>query len=317
MTLSAALPAPARPFKQVDVFTDTLYLGNPLAVVLDATGLTTAAMQQFARWTQLSETTFVLPPSPQGMAAGADYQLRIFTLDAELPFAGHPTLGSCHAWLQAGGQPRAAQTVRQECGVGLVTIRRDGARLAFAAPPLRRSEPGRELLRQVCAALGLQPGQVRAAQLLDNGCCWLGLLLDQAETLHQLQPDHASLKNIGIHVGVAYLNPVATPAALIARSNREARAFGHPGRRAAEPEVELEVRAFAPALGIAEDPVTGSLHASLAQWLIADGLAPPHYTACQGMALGRFGQVHLSQDETGQVYVGGDCVTCIDGLVKL
>ena len=182
----------ARPFKQVDVFGAAPYLGNPLAVVLDGSGLSDAQMQQFAHWTHLSETTFVFPPTDEGRAAGADYRVRIFTPGGELPFAGHPTLGSCHAWLEAGGTPRASgaaggapkapNEIVQECKAGLIRIRREGTRLAFCAPPLRRSEPSPALLAQVAAALGLEVHQIIAAQLLDNGPLWLGLLLDSPQT---------------------------------------------------------------------------------------------------------------------------------------
>ena len=308
-----------RPFTQVDVFTDTAYLGNPLAVVLDGTGLSNADMQHFARWTNLSETTFVLPPSDTAAAQGADYQVRIFTPGGELPFAGHPTLGTCQAWLQAGGTPKAPECIVQECGQGLVRIRRDGSRLAFAAPPLQRSLPSAQLLADVSAALGLAPQHILASQLLNNGPLWLGLLLDDEERLLALAPDHAMLKALGQKVGVAHIEqgPTATP--LIARSNREARAFGPrtstPG--AAPGVAQAQVRAFAAPIGVNEDPVTGSLNASLAQWLIADGLAPSRYVATQGTCLGRHGQVMVSQDDQGQVWVGGDVVTCIAGTVTL
>ena len=305
-----------RPFKQVDVFTAEPYLGNPLAVVLDGAGLDDAQMQRFARWTNLSETTFVLEPTAAGRAAGADYRVRIFTPGGELPFAGHPTLGSCHAWLQAGGQPQAADVITQECQVGLVKIRRDGQRLAFAAPPLQRSNPAPALLAQVSQALGLRPAQIVAAQLLDNGPVWLGLWLDSSDSVLALTPDHARLKTLGQKVGVAgtYTAQHATP--LIARSNREARAFaGHTEPAAAAPD--LEVRAFAAPIGINEDPVTGSFNASLAQWLIADGLAPARYLAAQGSCLDRAGRVHIERDAGGQVWVGGESVTCIDGTVTL
>jgi PhzF family phenazine biosynthesis protein len=311
-----------RPFKQVDVFTATPYLGNPLAVVLDGSGLSDAAMQHFAHWTNLSETTFVLPPSPAGAAAGADYRVRIFTPAAELPFAGHPTLGSCHAWLQAGGTPRAKDEIVQECGVGLVKLRRDGTRLAFAAPALRRSTPSPALLAQVAAALGLQTAQIVAAQLLDNGPTWLGLLLDSQQTVLQVAPDFLALKGLvsGIGVGIASVEAAQPAPALIARSNREARAFGaHAADKPSSTEAapELEVRCFADDLGVSEDPVTGSFNASLAQWLIADGLAPSRYLAAQGCCLGRAGRVHIEQDASGQVWVGGDSVTCIDGRITL
>ncbi len=305
-----------RAFKQVDVFTATPYLGNPLAVVLDGSGLSEAEMQRFARWTNLSETTFLLPPT----APSADYRVRIFTPGGELPFAGHPTLGSCHSWLQAGGQPASGDFIVQECKVGLVKIRHeppyiDGQRLAFAAPPLSRSAPEPAWLAGVVAALGVQPAQVLATQLLDNGPVWLGLLLDNAETVLQIEPDHAALAKLDAKVGVAAVYPPRETPALIARANREARAFGNAPTASAE--ADLEVRAFAASVGVNEDPVTGSLNASLAQWLIAEGHMPARYLASQGLCLGRAGQVHIERDDQGQVWVGGESVTCVDGQVLL
>ncbi len=301
----------ARPFKQVDVFTETPYQGNALAVVLGGTGLSDGEMQQFARWTNLSETTFLLPPTD----TGADYRVRIFTPGGELPFAGHPTLGSCHAWLQAGGQPKDKECVVQQCAVGLVRIRRDGATQAFAAPPLKRSAPSAEVLAGVLQALGLQAGDVRAAQLLDNGPVWLGLLLADADTVLQITPDHAALRAGGVKVGVVAPWQTSSASQLIGRSNREARAFGTANGDADQPD--FEVRAFAAPIGIPEDPVTGSLNASLAQWLIAEGVAPERYVAAQGACLERAGRVHVQRDATGQVWVGGHSVTCIDGHVTL
>jgi PhzF family phenazine biosynthesis protein len=307
-------PTRLRPFKQVDVFTATPYLGNPLAVVLDGTGLSDAQMQAFARWTHLSETTFVLPPT----RAEADYRVRIFTPGGELPFAGHPTLGTCHAWLGAGGAPQSSEVIVQECQVGLVRIRRQGARLAFAAPPLKRSTPSAILLTQVLAALGLQVHQVKAAQLLDNGPVWLGLLLDSMDTVLGLTPDHAVLKNLGQKVGVAAVDKAQAAPFLIARSSQEARAFvDHANDQPIHPAPDLEVRAFAAPSGINEDPVTGSLNASLAQWLIADGLMPERYLAAQGTCLERAGRVHIERDASGQVWVGGAVVSCIEGHVAL
>ena len=192
-----------RAFQQVDVFTGTAFLGNPLAVVLDGTGLSDAQMQNFAAWTQLSETTFVLPPTPEGAAGGADYLVRIFTPGAELPFAGHPTLGTAHAWLKAGNTPRQAGVLMQECGVGLVTLKQLGERWAFAAPPLKRSDISAEDLGPVLAALGLDTSEVIAAQNLNNGPHWLGLLVDSVDTVLALEPDHAALKKLGTKVGVA------------------------------------------------------------------------------------------------------------------
>jgi len=305
-----------RAFKQVDVFTPTPYFGNPLAVVMDGSGLDEAAMQRFAKWTNLSETTFLLPPTD----ASADYSVRIFTPGGELPFAGHPTLGSCHSWLQAGGQPHSKDFIVQECKVGLVKIRRETGtrRLAFAAPALKRSAPSPTLLAQVAGALGLKATSILAAQCLDNGPMWLGLLLDSPETVLQLAPDHKALAKLGTKVGVVARYPHEDTAPLIARANREAKAFA-----ASTPAStagfypDFEVRAFASPVGIDEDPVTGSLNASLAQWLIAEGHAPERYTASQGVCLGRAGQVHIERDAAGQVWVGGESVTCIDGSVTL
>ncbi|MEK7347193.1 MAG: PhzF family phenazine biosynthesis protein [Pseudomonadota bacterium] len=308
-----------RAFQQVDVFTDTAFLGNPLAVVLDGEGLSDAQMQAFAAWTQLSETTFVLPPTPQGAAGGADYRVRIFTPGAELPFAGHPTLGTAHAWRQAGGQPRQAGQLVQECGVGLVTLKSMGQRWAFAAPPLTRQDISAEDLAPVLAALGLDAAAVIAAQHLNNGPRWLGLLVNGVDTVLALEPDHAALKKLGTKVGVAARRHAPADAAglgLIRRANREARAFA-PSSRVVNDPTDLEVRAFAAPLGVTEDPVTGSLNASLAQWLIQDGHLPTQYSARQGTQLGRAGHVVLSQDEKGQVWVGGDVVGCIQGSVTL
>ena len=299
-----------RPFQQIDVFTATPGYGNPVAVVLDATDLDDAAMQRFARWTNLSETTFLLPPTDPA----ADYALRIFTPGGELPFAGHPTLGSCFAWLAAGGQPKSPQQIVQQCAKGLVPLRQDAAtsRLAFAAPSLTVSSPAASELAEVARALGLAAAQIRQAQLLDNGPQWLGLWLDSADTVLALEPDHAALTNLGLKVGVAGVYPAPEASQLIAKSSREARAFG------AEREAPLiEVRAFAAPIGVPEDPVTGSLNASLAQWLIEAGELPARYLAAQGSALGRAGRVQVQRDGEGQVWVGGDCVAVVRGEVTL
>lgn len=298
----------ARPFAQIDVFTAAPGYGNPVAVVLDGTDLGDAAMQRFARWTNLSETTFVLPPTdPQ-----ADYALRIFTPGGELPFAGHPTLGSCFAWLAAGGQPKSADRIVQQCAKGLIPIRRDGERLAFAAPPSVRSDPAPALLADIAQALGLEPTPIVRAQRLDNGPVWLTLQLDSADTVLALEPDHARLAALGQKVGVIGVYPAPTAIELVSRSSREARAFGAP-----PPAPLIEVRAFAAPIGVPEDPVTGSLNASLAQWLIEAGELPPRYVAAQGTALGRAGRVHVERDAEGQVWIGGDCVGVIQGQVTL
>jgi PhzF family phenazine biosynthesis protein len=305
-----------RPFQQVDVFTDTAFLGNPLAVVLDGEGLSDAQMQAFAAWTQLSETTFVLPPTPEGAACGADYRVRIFTPGAELPFAGHPTLGTASAWLKAGNTPQQSGVLVQECGVGLVTLKQLSERWAFAAPTLTRSDISAEDLAPVLAALGIQASEVIAAQNLNNGPHWLGLLVDDVETVLALSPDHAALKKLGTKVGIAAKRQ-APDGGLIRRANREARAFTATSAKIANDPTDLEVRAFAAPVGVAEDPVTGSLNASLAQWLMADGHMPPTYSARQGTVLGRAGQVFLSQDSQRQVWVAGDVVACIQGMVSL
>ena len=281
-----------RPFRQVDVFTATAYRGNPVAVVLRSDGLSDGQMQAFARWTNLSETTFVLLPTEPA----ADYRLRIFTPGGEMLFAGHPTLGSCHAWLGAGGTPKSDGFITQQCGVGLVRIRRSGAQLSFAAPILKRSDVAPAVLARVAAALGQQATHISSAQLLDNGTTWLGILLDNPQRVLQLQPDFAQLKALGQKVGVcATYDDV------------------EPGGDAAT----LEVRGFAPHMGINEDPVTGSLNASLAQWLISEGHVGAQYVAAQGSCLQRDGRVSLQRDSAGQVWVGGESVTCISGTVHI
>jgi len=285
-----------RPFRQIDVFSHHPGFGNPVAVVLDAQGLSDADMRRFAAWTNLSETTFLMPPTAAGHAAGADYRLRIFSPRGELPFAGHPTLGTCRAWLQQGHTPRVPGLVVQESAQGLVQIEHQGDTLAFAAPPLQRSKPSPALVPLVASALGLRPHQIQAAQLLDNGPVWLGLLLDSADTVLGLTPDHARLKDLGQDVGVIHIAPDA-------------------GDNPARPGAV--VRAFAAPMGNPEDPVTGSLNASLAQWLIAEGLAPTRYLVAQGECLGRAGRVYIRQDAQGQVWVGGHTVTCIEGTALL
>jgi len=282
-----------RPFKQVDVFTGTPYRGNPLAVVLDGSGLSTDQMQQFTNWTNLSECTFLLPPTPEGKANGADYRVRIFCPGRELPFAGHPTLGSCHAWLQAGGVPRDPQQVVQECGVGLVKLRRDGQRLAFAAPPLQKSGPLDESeLALIARGLGVTREDITAHAWCNNGPNWRGVMLRSAEQVLALQPDGAALGGIDF-VGVI-------------------------GPQAPGGDTAFEVRAFFPGNnGLAEDPVTGSLNAALAQWLIGAGLAPERYVAAQGTAMAREGRVFIERDAGGTLWVGGQSVTCIDGLILL
>jgi PhzF family phenazine biosynthesis protein len=315
-----------RPFQQVDVFTATPYRGNPLAVVLDGTGLSDAEMQQFSAWTNLSETTFVLPPTPDAAAAGADYQVRIFTTAYEMPFAGHPTLGTCHAWLTNGGVPKDPARIVQQCKVGLVAIQRQGTRLAFAAPPLQRSAPVDALWQALPQALGLAPEQVLAAQHLRNGPSHFGVLLDSVESVLAVQPDLSKLQGLMAEHGFTGLGVAArrhadtdtdTEAPLIRRSNREARAFSS-NAEASQAEPDLEVRFFFDrGDGVGEDPITGSFNASLAQWLIAEGHAPQSYLAAQGTCIGREGRVHIAQDAQGQVWVGGNSVTCVQGQVNI
>jgi PhzF family phenazine biosynthesis protein len=292
-------PPRRRRFMQVDVFSAEPGGGNPVAVVLDAEGLGTARMQRFTDWMNLSETTFVLPPTQPG----ADYRLRIFCPGRELPFAGHPTLGSCQAWLAAGGKAGAEDRIVQECGAGLVTIRADnptegGARLAFAAPPLRRSGPLPPAERiRIEKACGLEPGEVLADAWCDNGPPWRALLLRSAERLRALRPDAAALQ--GLDVG------------LVAAQAKEGAAA------AVNPDTAFEVRAFfTTAGGVTEDPITGSLNAALAQWLIGAGIAPSSYVAAQGTVLGRRGRVHVQQAD-GQTWIGGDAWVCIEGSVLL
>lgn len=275
----------ARAFRQVDVFTAEPLLGNPVAVVHDADGLSDEQMQAFARWTNLSETTFLLTPRDPV----ADYRLRIFTPATELPFAGHPTLGSAHAWLEAGGVP-AGERLVQECGVGLVELRRDGGRLAFAAPALIRSGPVEDdLVEQIVTALGITRADVLDIAWADNGPGWVGLRMASAEQVLALTPSYATLP---VDVGVVGPHPEGA-------------------------ECAVEVRAFVPhAAGITEDPVTGSLNASLAQWLAGDVL-PASYVAAQGTVLGRRGRVHVETAEDGTIWVGGDTLSTVHGRVTL
>jgi PhzF family phenazine biosynthesis protein len=291
-----------RPFQQVDVFTATPCLGNPLAVVLDGSGLSTEQMQTFTDWTNLSECTFVLPPTQ----AGADYRVRIFCPGRELPFAGHPTLGTAHAWLAAGGKPQGEDIV-QECGVGLVRIRRDGTRLAFAAPPLRRSGPLDEAdVALIARGLGIAREDVLAHSWCDNGPGWRAVMLRSAEQVLSVKPDAAVLAGLDIGV-VGPRGKVGVVGKMESDPNGESAA-----------DVLFEVRAFFPGNnGIAEDPVTGSLNAALAQWLIGAGMAPERYGASQGTALRRAGRVHIRRDTDGTVWVGGESVTCVQGTVQL
>jgi PhzF family phenazine biosynthesis protein len=276
-----------KPFQLVDVFGQGDFTGNPLAVVLNADGLDGETMQRIARWLNLSETTFLLPPT----TPEADYRVRIFTLDRELPFAGHPTLGSCHAWLTAGGQPRKAGEVVQECGAGLVTVRRDGERLAFAAPPLIRTGPVDAAdLEEAARFLRIAPDEIQDAQWVDNGPGWMGLKLRSAEAVLAVEPLRAYERRIEI---------------------------GLIGAHAPGGDADYEIRAlFSDPYGaIIEDPVTGSLNASMAQWLFASGARATGYVAAQGTRLGREGRVYIDRDGSGQVWVGGATRTLFSGAL--
>ena len=300
------------PFHQVDVFSDEPLLGNPLAVVHradpfadpSATSSTESSTEpsaesspdpanepdnlpaRFARWTNLSETTFLLRPTHPD----ADYRVRIFTPESELPFAGHPTLGTCHAWLEAGGRPRSSHLIVQECPAGLIRIRKDADRLAFAAPPLLRTGPvDAPLLDRLAAALGIPRSRIHGHQWVDNGPGWLALLLDSADTVLSLSPDHAALSDVKLGVIGPY--PPGGPA-------------------------DFEVRAFVGPLGVPEDPVTGSLNAGIAQWLLPAGLAAAPYTVSQGTLLHRRGRIRIDASD-GDIWVGGRVHTCLAGTLAL
>lgn len=281
-----------RGFEQVDVFGAEALRGNPLAVVTDAGGLATDEMQRFTRWMNLSETAFLLP----AVSAEADYRVRIFTLAGELPFAGHPTLGACHAWLQAGGTPQRADTVVQECGSGLVPVRRTSERLAFAAPPLVRSGPVEEgHLERIATTLGIDRGEIVDAQWTDNGPGWVAALLRDADAVLGLSPAAPADEASGML------------------------AIGVVGPEGIDPDCAVEVRAFISDEhgAIREDPVTGSLNAALAQWLVDTGRVTAPYVASQGTSLGRAGRVHLSRDHDGTIWVGGTTTTVVRGEVDL
>lgn len=278
-----------RRYQQVDVFSPQPLLGNPVAVVHDAVGLTTGQMQRFTRWTNLSEATFLLPPTDPA----ADYAVRIFTAAGELPFAGHPTLGTCHAWLQAGGQPRDPERIVQECAAGLVPLRTIDGVLAFRAPDVTRSGPvERSDLDRITTILGISRNDVVDSHWVDNGPGWVAVLLESAEAVLAVRASDDG----DAHIDIGIVGPYP------------------PGS-----ECAYEVRAlFTDASGgLIEDPVTGSLNASLAQWLVATGRAAPPYLASQGTAMGRMGRPHISQDDEGSIWVGGDTVTYIEGSVDI
>jgi len=274
-------------FRQVDVFTSVAFRGNPLAVVTRADCLSDQQMAAIAAWMNLSETTFLMAPT----AADADYKVRIFTPERELPFAGHPTLGSCHVWLEMGGSPKN-ETIVQECGAGLVRIKREQGRLAFAAPPLRRSgDVAADVVARVARGLRVAPEAIKASQWVDNGPGWLAAMLSTRAEVLALRPDFPTL--------------AGQPLGVIAPCDAAPDGI----------EAHFEVRAFITSRA-AEDPVTGSLNAGLAQWLIGAGLAPDAYVVSQGTQLGRAGRVHVAR--TGEViWIGGNTLTCIEGTISV
>ena len=277
------------PFQMIDVFGEGAFAGNPLAVVTTPQDLDAETMQRITRWLNLSETTFLLPPTDPG----ADYRVRIFTLDRELPFAGHPTLGTCHAWLTAGGAPRENGTVVQQCGAGLVSLRRDGDRLAFAAPPMIRSGPVDDgKLAEIAAILGIAVADIVDAAWVDNGPGWVAVLLESAEAVLAIEPAHHHPERI--EIGVVGFHP--------------------PGAAAA-----YEIRSlFSDPFGaLVEDPVTGSLNASVAQWLLGTGRVSAPYVAAQGTRLGRRGRIRVDRDAEGQVWIGGNTATIFSGMAEI
>jgi len=281
-----------RKFQQIDIFGATAYTGNPLAVVLDGEGLSTEEMQNFSRWTNLSESTFLLPPTQQG----ADYRVRIFTPACELPFAGQPTLGSCHAWLSSGGKPRGKDVVVQECGAGLVRLKRGAERLAFAAPPLLRSGPVEDaFVGEIADVLRIARKEIVDAQWADNGPGWVAVLLKDAAAVLAVEPDFSRYSGkASLNIGLVGPYPKGSRCAFEVRA-----LFADEQRQ------------------MREDPVTGSLNASLAQWLLSTGRAEAPYVTSQGTRLGRVGRPHVDEDADGTVWIGGATVTCIEGEIEI
>lgn len=276
----------SRRYSEVDVFSATAYRGNALAVVHDAEGLSTADMQQFANWTNLAETTFLLAPSDPL----ADYRVRIFTASEELPFAGHPTLGSARAWLESGGTVGRSGVIMQECEAGLVPVRVTDDRLAFEAPPLTRYEAIDESrLQRVASVLGVRREHILDSSWIVNGPRWMGIRLASAQAVLALRPDPNLLDDL--EIGVV-------------------------GPHAPGAETQFEVRAFFGGDAVWEDPVTGSLNAGLARWMSDTGVAPSNYIAAQGTVLGREGRVHIDIED-GSIWVGGQATLCIEGTVRL
>jgi PhzF family phenazine biosynthesis protein len=276
----------ARRFAQVDVFSTTPYLGNPVAVVLDGEGLSEGLMQRIARWTNLSETTFVLPPT----RADADYRVRIYTPEAELPFAGHPTLGTAHVWLDNGGIPRNGSVIVQECAAGLVRVRADAGLMWFAAPPtLRSGDLDEDHLERIVAAFGISRDRVIAHQWVDNGPGWAVVQLATAREVLDLEPDLSVIPDA--MVGAIGAHPPGSPQG-------------------------YEMRTFAPRVGVAEDPACGSMNAAVAQWLVRTGVVSAPYRVAQGQRLARAGDVSLCPDAEGTVWVGGATTTLFRGTVE-
>jgi PhzF family phenazine biosynthesis protein len=280
---------PTRRFQQIDVFSPEPQGGNPVAVVLDAEDITTEQMLRFTKWTNLSEATFVLPPSDPN----ADYRVRIFYAAGELDFAGHPTLGTCHAWLRAGGAPRDPGMVVQQCPAGLVRIRRDDTGLAFEAPPTRRSGPvDPQELERFASILGISSSEILDSNWVDNGPGWVAIMLESAEAVMALRP----VQDDGERVDIGIVGPYPKGSELA----YEVRAvFGHDRGE------------------LIEDPVTGSLNASLGQWLVGNGYLSAPYVASQGTILGRTGRARISQADDGSIWVGGDTHTIMEGTVHI
>jgi PhzF family phenazine biosynthesis protein len=276
-----------RAFAQVDVFSAQPYRGNPVAVVLDGQGLDAEQMQCVARWTNLSETTFVLPPRTEQ----ADYHVRIFTPGGELPFAGHPTLGTAHAWLESGGTPRDPDRIVQECGAGLVEVRHDQDGLSFAAPPLVRTGAlDGDYLEQIATAFGIDADRVLSHQWVDNGPGWAVIRLATAQEVLDLEPDLSQI-------------PTAMIGAIGAYPEGSAHTF--------------EMRTFAPGVGVAEDPVCGSMNASVGQWLLGTGVIAGGYRVSQGTRIGRSGEITITPDTESNVWISGATNTLFRGVANI
>lgn len=279
----------SRRFIQCDVFSPIPTQGNALAVVVDSQGVSEEQMRLFAAWTNLAETTFLLPPED----AAADYRVRIFTPSREMPFAGHPTLGSCASWLHCGGEPRDPRTVRQECGVGIVEIditQKDG--FAFKAPPTSIEAMDSGHFDAIIETLEIPRNTVRQTAQLDNGPVWQLLELESAGAVLAVDSSR-----------------VRWPAF---------KAIGLIGAHPAGAECDYEVRMLAPSSGMSEDPITGSLNSAIAHWMQADGRLSGPITVAQGTAIGRHGRVSIRPSSDGDgIQIGGQTHILIDGTVDL